>query len=116
MESSTFGMQKAMPEDDGTGCSLENKGGCKEYNPNLGEGPIYYSGKYYDVDINFDYNNDNYNVDIYWNKGGSSSIAVDGTDAEKISISGLDEAKRNPPMPWPFGSLDHLHWPNQAGK
>lgn len=106
-------IKEDIPEDNGSGCNPNNKGGCKEYNPDIGEGPIAHSGKYYELEVTFDYSNDNYNVDISWDKGGSNTISVDGSDAADILANGLNEDKRNPPMPWPFGSKDYLHWPNQ---
>lgn len=95
---------------------LEDYSQYKEYNPDIGSGPIFYTGTYYELEIEFDKTNDNYVVTIDWNKGGSTELIVDGDDAAKIADKGLDESKRNPPMPWPFGSKDYLHWPNQIGK
>lgn len=93
-------------------CSPENPGGCKEYNDNIGE-YAEYAGKYYDITAEFDYNNDNYVITINYHKGQSQEKVVDGATAEDFINNGLDESKRKPPMPWPWGSLDHLHWPGQ---
>lgn len=84
----------------------------KEYNDGVGMHQEY-AGTYYDLEIDYDVKNDNYIISIDWHKGGSSELTVDGSDAENIANNGLDESKRNPPMPWPFGSKDFLHWPNQ---
>ena len=63
----------------------------KEYNPDIGPGPIFYSGKYYELEIEFDPKNDNYVVTIDWNKGGSSELIVDGDDVEEVAESlGVD--------------------------
>jgi hypothetical protein len=113
MESNTFDMQKAMPEDDGSGCNPDNPAGCMEYNDSIGEFADH-PGSYYDITAEFDYNNDNYVLTIVYHKGGEQERIVDGATAEDFINNGLNERKRNPPMPWPFGSLDHLHWPNQA--
>lgn len=107
--------EEPIPEDNGSGCSPENKAGCKEYNPGIGD-HAEYSGSYYDITAEFDYNNDNYVITIDYNKGQSQEKIVDGTTAEDFVTNGLNESKRNPAMTWPFGSLDFLHWPNQVGK
>ena len=111
-------MKKYMVADllkDANVCSLENLGGCKEYNDDIGIGPVQYKGKYYNLEIEFDPKQDNYVVTIDYDKGGSSELIVSGSDAGDILDNGLDESKRNPPMPWPFGDKEFLHWPNQMG-
>ena len=94
-------------------CSRDNKAGCREYNDSIGESAEY-AGKYYDIAAEFDYNNDNYVITIDYHKGQSQEQIVDGATAQDFIDNGLDESKRKPPMPWPFGSKDHLHWPNQV--
>ena len=94
-------------------CSPENPGGCKEYNDSIGE-YAEYAGKYYDITAEFDYTLDNYLLTINYHKTGPEEKVVDGATAEDFINNGLDESKRNPSMPWPWGSKDHLHWPNQV--
>ena len=75
------------------------------------------------VDYQWDSTNKNYVVDIYFsNWPGSYELILSQDELSDLESKGLkyfNESLRSKDYPtrhWPFGSLDHLHWPNQSGK
>jgi hypothetical protein len=75
------------------------------------------------VDFQWDSTNKNYVVDIYFsNWPGSYELILSQDELSDLESKGLkyfnDNIRIGKPdnKHWPFGSLDHLHWPNQSGK
>lgn len=87
----------------------------RELNPDMGE-----SGEFEisiaKVSYEFDFTNDNYVVTLFFNKGGSYEYILGGDELYDLANRGTEyylNYMREIPMPWPFGSKDYLHWPNQ---
>ena len=75
------------------------------------------------VDYQWDDTNKNYVVDIYFaNWPGSYELILSQDELSDLDSKGLKyfnenlRSKKYPTSHWPFGSLDHLHWPSQSGK
>jgi hypothetical protein len=75
------------------------------------------------IDYQWDDTNKNYVVDIYFaNWPGSYELILSQDELSDLDSKGLKyfndtlRSKKYPTSHWPFGSLDHLHWPNQSGK
>ncbi len=95
----------------------------KEYNSDMGPDGIIQLGSLGYAEFQFDKTNDNYVVDVYFKDG---SVAKDyilgGSELSDLNDNGAkyynDNLRVGVPgnNHWPFGSLDHLHWPNQTGK
>lgn len=82
-----------------------------------------------EVEFQWDDVNENYIVDIYFNNWkGSYEAVLDQDGLSELEAQGLsyfndsirdrtrtDSSGKVRPY-WPFGSIDHLHWPSQSGK
>lgn len=105
------------PEDAGI------EGNMSEFNPDLGEAGTIDLGSLGEAEFRYDYDNGNYIVDINFKSTGDSvEYILDGDQISDLNDNGAtyynNELRRGKPdnPHWPFGSLDHLHWPNQTGK
>jgi hypothetical protein len=94
-----------------------------EFNPDLGEAGTIDLGSLGEAYFRYDYDNGNYIVDISFKSTGDSvEYILDGDQISDLNDNGAtyynNELRRGKPdnPHWPFGSLDHLHWPNQRGK
>jgi lipid-binding SYLF domain-containing protein len=95
----------------------------KEYNPDMGPNGSISLGSLGDADFQFDTTNDNYQVDIYFKDGSEAKgYVLSGSELSDLNDNGATYYNNNIRVGkpdnkhWPFGSLDHLHWPNQIGK
>ena len=94
----------------------------KEYNPDMGLADTIELGSLGYAEFQFDPDNDNYQVDIYFKDGSTQDYAISGDELQELNDNGAkyynDNLRVGVPgnNHWPFGSLDHLHWPNQTGK
>jgi len=75
------------------------------------------------VDYQWDSTNKNYVVDMYFDGSDKAYELIlsqdELSDLESKGLKYFNENLRSKEYPtryWPFGSLDHLHWPNQSGK
>ena len=75
------------------------------------------------IDYQWDNTNKNYVVDMYFaNSPGSYELILSQDELSDLESKGLKyfnenlRSKEYPTKHWPFGSKDHLHWPNQSGK
>jgi hypothetical protein len=92
-------------------------------NPDLGEAGTIDLGSLGEAYYQYDDTNANYVVDISFKSTGDSvEYILDGDQLSELNDNGAkyynDNIRRGKPdnKHWPFGSLDHLHWPNQTGK
>lgn len=102
-------------------CSPITPYACAEYNDEFkADGQIELGSLGY-AEYNFDYASDNYVVTVIFSKGGESQEYILGGD-ELIELDNgkaryynevLRQRYSDKPPYWPFGSKDHLHWPNQ---
>ncbi len=82
-----------------------------------------------DIDYQWDDANQNYVVDIYFsNWPDSYELVLSQDELSGLESEGLSYFNDNIRLPgkadssgkfrshWPFGSIDHLHWPSQTGK
>jgi len=77
------------------------------------------------VDYQWDDTNKNYVVDLYFkdeNFPGPYELILSQDELSDLESKGLKyfneelRSREYPTRYWPFGSLDHLHWPSQSGK
>jgi hypothetical protein len=116
-------MKKLMIADLIKAAADESYSQYKEYNPDMGLADTIELGSLGYAEFQFDPNNDNYQVDIYFKDGSEAKgYVLGGSELSDLNDNGatyynneLRVGKPDNPH-WPFGSLDHLHWPNQMGK
>ena len=113
-------MKKVMIADLIKAAEQESYSQYKEYNPDMGLADTIQLGSLGYAEFQFDPNLDSYNVDIYFKDGSTANYSLGGDDLQELNDNGakyynnsLRVGKPDNPH-WPFGSLDHLHWPNQT--
>ena len=116
-------MKKYMIADLMKAAEQESYSQYKEYNPDMGLADTIQLGSLGYAEFQFDTDNDNYVVDIYFKDGSvAKEYTLGGAELSDLNDNGAtyynNELRRGKPdnPHWPFGSLDHLHWPNQTGK
>ena len=116
---------KAVKEEIPVPGDLEDAGiesNMSEFNPDMGEAGTIDLGSLGEASFYYDYTNGNYVVDIsFKSTGDTAEYILGGDELSDLNDNGAkyynDELRIGKPdnNHWPFGSLDHLHWPNQVG-
>ena len=116
-------MKKYMISDLMKAVAEESNDTSTEFNPDMGEAGTIDLGSLGQASYEWDKDNDNYVVNISFKSTGDTvEYILGGSELSDLNDNGAQyynkELRRGKPdnNHWPFGSLDHLHWPNQTGK
>ena len=101
----------------------DTKSDMSEFNPDMGEAGTIDLGSLGQASYEYDSKQGNYVVNIsFKSTGDTAEYILGGNELSDLNDNGAkyynDNLRVGVPgnNHWPFGSLDHLHWPNQTGK